>query len=210
VLPGIGWIAVVYMWQGRWEEAIRVGDENASIAERVRSRQMLSLARAITGYARWIASGRAEALQSVRDATSWMEDRGGAFFISLNYGWLVDGAVACGRMDEARRHAARLFLRARQHERLGESMGCRALARAAAGAADGDATERYLRWAMRSADARGSPHERAKTQLCRAEIEIARGRRGEAQSLLDAASEAFEGMRMPWFLDRAGALRSRL
>jgi ATP/maltotriose-dependent transcriptional regulator MalT len=202
-----GWIAVVYMWQGRWEEAIRVGDEHASIAEHVRSRQMVSLGRAITGYARWIVSGRAEALQSVRDATSWMEDRGGAFFVSLNYGWLVDGSVASGQMEEARRHAARLFLRVRQGERLGEAMGCRALARAAVKAGDVAATERYLQWAMRSAEARGSPHERAKTQLCRAEIEIGRGRNGEAKALLDAASRAFEDMRMPWFVERARALR---
>lgn len=203
-----GWMAVVYLWQGRWEEAIRVGDEDASIAEEVRSRLMLSVARAITGYARWVVSGRTEALQLVRDATSWMEDRGGAFFVSLNYGWLVDGAVASGWVDEARRHAARLFVRARQRERLGEAMGCRALARAAANAGDFAGAGRYLELAMRSAEARGSPHERAKTQLCRAGIEIGRGRRAEARALLDAASDAFESMRMPWFLAQAAALRS--
>lgn len=205
-----GWIAAVYMWQGRWEEALRVANEGAHIAEHVRSRQLLAMSRALAGYSSWILTKRPEALKMVRDATTWIEDRNGAFFTSLNYGWLVDGEVELGRLEEARRHAARLLMRARQRDRIGEAMGCRALARAAAKANDFDHAERYLRLALRSAEARGSPHERAVTDLCRAQIEAERGRPDEATVRLDAACEAFQAMHMSWHLEEARRLRNRL
>lgn len=205
-----GWIAAVYMWQGRWEEALQVANEGARIAEQVRSRQLLAMTRALAGYSSWILNRRPESLQAVRDATLWIEERKGAFLTSLNYGWLVDGAVDLGRVDEARRHAARLFMRARQRDRIGEAMGCRALARAAAKDNDFERAERYLGLALRSAEARGSPHERATTQLCRAQIELERGRRGEATAPLDAACEGFEAMDMRWHLQQARRVREAL
>jgi tetratricopeptide (TPR) repeat protein len=205
-----GWIAAVYMWQGRWEEALRVAGESVRIAEQVRSRQLLAMNQALGGYSSWILTRRPEALQAVRDATSWIEAHNGAFLTSLNYGWLVDGAVDLGRNDEVRRHAARLFMRARQRDRIGEAMGCRALARAAAKARDFVRAEHYLALALRSAEARGSPHERAKTELSRAQIEIERGRTAAARAPLDAACTAFESMDMRWYLQQARSLRTSL
>jgi tetratricopeptide (TPR) repeat protein len=202
--------AAVYMWQGRWEEALQMADEAARIAEHVKSRQLLAMSRALGGYSSWILTLRPEALQCVRDATSWIEVRNGAFLTSLNYGWLVDGAVELGRDTEARRHASRLFMRARQRDRIGEAMGCRALARAAAKARDFERAGHYLGLALRSAEARGSPHERAVTQLCRAQIEIERERSVEARAPLDAACTAFEAMDMRWHLTKAQRLRDRL
>jgi len=205
-----GWIAAVYMWQGRWEDALRVANEAARISEQVRSRHLLAMDRALAGYASWILTRRPEALQAVRDATSWIEVRNGAFLTSLNYGWLVDGAVELGRYGEARRHAARLFMRARQRERIGEAMGCRALARAAAKAHDFERADHYLALALRSAETRGSPHERAKTELSRAQIEIERGRTAEAHAPLDTACTAFEAMDMRWHLQQVQRLREML
>ena len=205
-----GWIAAVYMWRGRWEDALRVANEAAHIAEFVKSRQLLAMDRALAGYSSWILTRRPEAIQAVRDATAWIEVRNGAFLTSLNYGWLVDGAIDLGRYDEARRHAARLFVRARARDRIGEAMGCRALARAAAAAQDFARAEHYLDLALRSAAARGSPHERAVTALCRAQIEVGRGRTAEAQAPLDAACAAFEAMDMRWHLEEARRLRDRL
>jgi class 3 adenylate cyclase/tetratricopeptide (TPR) repeat protein len=203
-----GWIAAVYMWQGRWEEALERAEEAARIAEHVRSRHLLAMDRALAGYSSWVLSRRPEALQAVRDATAWIEDRQGSFLNSLLYGWLVDGAVELGRVGEARRHAARLFMRARQRDRIGEAMGSRALARAAAREREFDRAERYLALALRSAEARGSAHERAKTQLARAELEFERGRTRDAVGHLDAASEAFASMSMPWYEAQAARLRS--
>ncbi len=205
-----GWISAVYMWQGRWEDALRVADDGVRIAENCKSRQLLAMNRALGGYSHWMLTQRPESLQTVRDATSWIEVRNGAFLTSLNYGWLVDGAATMGLVDEARRHAARLMMRARQRDRIGEAMGCRALARVSAKMNDPLRAEYYLKLAMRSADARGSPHERAVTQLCRAEIAVNHGSPSEAHAPLDAACEAFDGMRMLWHLQQADRVRALL
>jgi hypothetical protein len=204
------WISVVYQWQGRWEEALRVAERASEIAEHVKSRQQLAMGRALAGYAQWTLTREPQALQAVRDATAWIEARKGGLATSLNHGWLVDGAVANGRTEEARHHAARLFMRVRQHDRIGEALGCRALARAAAKLNDFARAEHYLGCADRSAQARGSAHEAAATQLCRAQIEVARGHVGEAQRLLDAACTAFEAMGMRWHLERAQRTRDML
>jgi hypothetical protein len=198
------------MWQGRWEDALRVAEESARIAEKVHSRQLFAMSRALGGYSKWILTKRPESLQAVRDATAWIEARDGTFSTSLNYGWLVDGAVDLGRDDEARRHAARLFMRARQRDRIGEAMGCRALARAAAKARDYARAAHYLAMAQRSAEVRGSPHERAKNDLAHAQIDIERGRKAEARAHLDPACAAFHSMQMAWHLRQAERLQGLL
>lgn len=205
-----GWISAVYQWQGRWEEARREAEEAARIAEQVHSLQLLAMSRALGGYANWTLTRRPEALQTIRDATSWMEKGNGAFFASLYYGWLVDGLVASGHTKEARRHAARLFLRARQHDRLGEAMGARALARAAAQDGDFARADRYLWRSLQSAQARDSPRERAITEFCAAEIAHARGQPQAARMPLASAIHAFEAMRMPWHLTQAELLSRKL
>ena len=128
----------------------------------------------------------------------------------MNYGWLLDIAETLGSDSERRHHATILLRRARQHDRLGEAMGCRALARAAAKAHDAVAAERYLALAERSAQARGSRHEQAATLLCRAEICMLTGKARAAVAPLDDASEAFLSMHMTWHLQQAQALRRLL
>lgn len=204
------WVSAVYQWQGRWDEAVAMAASSVRVAEHVKSRQLLAMSRALWGYASWVVTRQPEALQAVRDATAWIEARKGGLVTSLNYGWLVDGNVALGRIDPARRHAARLFIRARARDRLGEAMGCRALACAAAAAHEDARSDHYLELALRSAQARASPHERAKAQLCRAEIHAERGQCAAALAQLDGASEAFERMGMRWHLEQAQSLRSRL
>ncbi|CAN5457751.1 hypothetical protein BH11PSE9_BH11PSE9_16350 [soil metagenome] len=204
------WISVVYQWQGRFEDALRVSEESARIAEGVKSRQQFAMGSALSGYSRWMLTREPQALQAIRDATTWIEARKGALATSLNYGWLIDGASREDHASEARRHAARLFMRARQHDRIGEALGCRALARMSAKAGDAARADHYLALARRSAEARGSAHEHAATELCRAEIELARGHRGPAGEALDAAAAAFESMRMAWHLAQSEVLRSQL
>lgn len=204
------WISAVYQWQGRWQEAVDMAATSMRVAEHVKSRQLIAMARALWGHATWRATGREEGLHAVREATAWIEARQGGLVTSLNYGWLVDGAVELGERAEARRHAARLFMRVRNDDRLGEAMGCRALAREAATRGDRVRAERYLDRAMRSAHLRGSPHEEAVTRLCRAAIYIEQDRAAESRPLLDEASAAFASMRMSWHLERAHELRARL
>ena len=204
------WISAVYLWQGRWDDALVTAEASVHIAEHVKSRQLLAMSRAIWGYARWVISRDPRDLQVVRGATSWVEERKGALLSSLSYGWLADGAVTLGQFTEARYAAARLFVAARAGDPFGEPMACRALARAAAAGRDDRRADHYLERALRSARARGAPHEVAVTQLCRAAVEIDRGRGVAARESLDLASRQFESMAMRWHLAQADDLRRRL
>ena len=112
-----------------------------------------------------------------------------------------------GTRGKGQTPATTLLRRARQHDRLGEAMGCRALARAAAKAHEPATAQHYLALAERSAQLRGSRHELAVTQLCEAEICLIEDRRRASLAPLDAASEAFAAMAMPWHLQQAEALR---
>jgi class 3 adenylate cyclase/tetratricopeptide (TPR) repeat protein len=205
-----GWVAVVSMWQGRWEDALEVANFSCSIAEATRSRQLVATSRAQVGYSRWVLTGAPDSLNQILQATTWIEERNGRFTTSLNYGWLVDAYAELGDVAATRRYAARLFLRARDNEKIGEAMGCRALARLAANAGDFARAQHYLNLALKCAQVRNSPHEKAATQLYKAEIDIRRGSRGDARQALDEASLAFEKMQMLWHLDQAKVLQSRL
>ena len=204
------WIGVVYLWQGRWVDAVAVVEASMHVAVNVKSHLLLAISKSIWGYANWRRAGTAEALQAVRDGTNWIELRGGSLGSSLNYGWLLDIAESLGCETDRRHHAAVLLHRARQQDRIGEAMGCRALARACAKTRDMTAAERYLVLAERSAQARSSRHERAATLLCRAEIALIDGRPCDAVAPLDEASENFLAMNMRWHLDQAQALRRSL
>lgn len=197
------WLSVVRQWQGRWQEGLQAAEEAAAIALHVKSRQQLAMGRALAGHARWMMDHEEQALQAIRDATAWIEAQKGGLATSLNHGWMVQGALAQGRHAEVRRHAALLLRRARQEDRIGEALGCRALAEAASAAGDFGRAQQWLQRAQRSAEIRGSAHERAVNTLCEAALQRDQGRTGQARQLLDEACAAFEPMRMRWHLEQA-------
>ncbi|HYP85851.1 ATP-binding protein [Variovorax sp.] len=197
------WHSVVALWQGRWSDALRSGEEATDIAGRVKSRQQYAMGRALAGYARWMQTRAPESMRAVREATAWIDARQGGLATSLNHGWLVEGSLALADVEAARRHAARMFVRVRQDDRIGEALACRALAQAAARTHDFNAAHRYLRQAYRSADARGSAHERAVTQMCEGQIELMRDQGAAGRALLAQARDAFSAMNMAWHADRA-------
>jgi class 3 adenylate cyclase len=201
------WRGAVLLWQGRWDDAEQTARQAHSVASRVKSLYVFAMSRAIGGYASWVATRAPEALQTVIDATAWLEARDKGLFISLNYGWLADGMAASGRYREARQYAARALARTRKHDRLGEAMAYRALARAATAGHGGKSAQRYLDLAMQAAHARGSPHEVAVNQLRRAEIALSQNDKATAAALLADASTAFGAMNMAWHLAQAGRMQ---
>ena len=158
------WVAVSLTWQGRWQEAERVAAESARIAENTQALLLLVVCRAAAGFARWARTGSAAGLQQLRDAVQWSEARRGQFYTSLYYGWLVEACAAEGDIASARRYAAHVLRRAREGERLGEAVTCRAMARIAVARNDFAASHRWLRRAEASAKLRCSPRETALNQ----------------------------------------------
>lgn len=169
--------SAVCLWEGSYEEAIRLAAAGATVAERVHSHYSHAMSRALGAFARWSMHREPEALQTIVDATTWLQARGRGQFTSLNYGWLAEAMVAEGRIAEGRHYAACALARARKRDRLGEAMACRAMARAASSKGWHRGAEYYLARAFAAATARRSAHEIAATQLCRDALSRTRGRR---------------------------------
>jgi class 3 adenylate cyclase/tetratricopeptide (TPR) repeat protein len=199
------WMAVACVWQGLWPQAARIGAESARIAEHTRALLLLSVVRSVSGYAAWAEQGDAGGLAQLREAVGWMESRAGAFFTSLQYGWLVEASIATGNLAEARRHAARLFQRAAQGERIGEGVGCRALAVAAAEAGDAAMARRWMARARRSARQRESEREAALNLAADARIATLQGDAAGALATHERAVSALRGLGMHWHAARLTA-----
>jgi class 3 adenylate cyclase/tetratricopeptide (TPR) repeat protein len=210
--------AAVLLWQGRWAEAASTARGAHLVGEQVRSLFSFAMARAAAAYAQWMQDGRLESAQVLLDATAWLEPRQGGLFRSWNFGWIADVLATQGRRAEARLYTARALRRGRVRDWLGVPMACRAMARDAAARAPGspEAAARALAWLARAraaGEARGSPHERAATDLAEAALRLAPGAaaadRAAALRLLDAAETAFDRMQMRWHAAEAQALRAR-
>jgi class 3 adenylate cyclase/tetratricopeptide (TPR) repeat protein len=204
------WRSAVYLWQGRWDDAQRCAVEAERVAERVRSRYLYAMSRALAAFGSWMTTRRIESLQAIVEATTWIEAHDRVQYISLNYGWLADAMVANGQFSEARNSAAWALARGRKGDRLGEAMACRAMARASARGIGRRSAHHYLALAMNAACERGSPHEIAVTQLCHAELMHACGDRVRAEESLREATSGFARMEMAWHLDEASRLRRAL
>jgi tetratricopeptide (TPR) repeat protein len=197
------WMSVSLIWQGRWQEAERLAVESARVAENMRGLLLLAACRAAAGFARWAATGDVSGLQQLRDAVQWMEGRHFQFYSSVQYSWLVEASAAVGDIETARRYAAQVLRRAREGERLGEAVTCRALARIAAARDDFATSQRWLRRAETSAKLRGSPREAALNQALRGELLARQGQTEAAcRSLAEAAAE-LSAMGMHWHASRA-------
>lgn len=177
------------------------------MAKRVHHRHWFAISQALAAYANWMEHDDAAAAPIIQQSSQRLEERQLYQYISLNYGWLAETLFAQGELAAARSQVARAYQRARQRDRLGAAMASRAMARAAAQVHNHGMTQHYLARALHFGESRQSRHEIAVTQLCAAELALARGQRGEADRVLDQATRAFESMSMDWYLQKARALR---
>ena len=202
------WRSAVHLWRGDWGNARADAVAAQHVAQRTKTLYVFAMGRALAAYSDWVLARSPQALHDLGVATSWLEARDKGLFISLNYGWLTDGLATLARFAEARRSAARALQRTRKLDRLGEAMTYRALARMAAAGHGRRPPHHYLALAMRSAAERGAPHEVAVTQLCQAELALARHDRATALALLDDAGAAFATMGMTWHLAEVARRRA--
>lgn len=198
------WVCASLIWQGRWQEAERLALEGARVAENTRSLLLLAACRAAAGFARWARTGGADSLNQLRDAAQWMEARPGQFYTSVQYGWLIEACVAEGDIETARRYAVLALRRARDGERLGEAVACRAMARVAAIRDDFASSERWLGRAEGSAKLRGSAREVALNQVVRGQILARQGEVEAARRILSDAAAALSALGMDWHARQAG------
>lgn len=206
----LGWRAVVYLWQGRWLEALASATQALAVAERVHSFFIFATDRAMAAFATWAIKPDQEHARTVANSAAWMEARDQRLSISLLYGWLAEMHTVGGSGEDVRYYAARAFACARRDDQLGLAMACRALARSAMGSNPSRLPQHYLDLAFRTARARESRHEVAVTQLCAAEIAVMRGQPAEALRWLDQAEPELETMRMNAHLQRARSFRAAL
>jgi tetratricopeptide (TPR) repeat protein len=205
------WRSAVYLWQGRWRDALSQALAAQVIANRVKSLYLYSMGVTLAACANWRLDGSTAALDSLREATGWLEAQDKVLCISLNYGWLAHIMAATGQWQAARDFAARALARGRQHEKFGEAMTYRALAWASAKLHDHNRPASvYLDLAFRSARARDSVHEIAVTQLCAAEIAREFGERQKAKQFVEQALAGFAKLDMVWHLAQAEKFASRL
>ena len=195
-------MCVVFLWQGRWIEARDAGGLGAEIAMQCRSRYLVAMGRALGACGVWALEESEGSMRMLRDSTDWIEARGGAVSTSLNYGWLVEACVTLGREAEARKHAAKLFGRARASDRHGQAIGCRALARMAGSKGEFGRAEHYLVIADNAAAARGSVREQAVNLLARAQLAAQRSNNSEARNLAEDAGAKFERLKMPSYCEK--------
>ncbi len=198
-----GWRSAILTWQGRWADAREAAQQSAWIAERTRSLFQFCQGRVTAAYADWRLSGDDRFIAVADQATGWLEPRDSGLFRSLNHGWLVDGWLACGQRDKARRHAALALRRGRRGDLIGAAMSFRALALDAAEAGDAKRAARWLERAGQVARQRQSAHEAACNGLCAARLALRQGLPAEAARHAAAAGQAFDQLQMGWHHQQA-------
>ncbi len=203
-------MCAVYLWQGRWDDAIEAGIQGTEIALSCRSHFNTAMGRALSSCAVWARDRDQPSVDLLLESTRWIEVRGGAVSTSLNYGWLVAIMVDQESRPQARQCAHRLFLRARVLDWHGLAMGCRALAKLAAENGDLARAQHYLAYAQRAAQVRRSPREQAVNQLASAQLLSSAGQRDQARLEAAQAQAQFDRMHMPWFSAQAHNVLTQL
>lgn len=206
----LGWRCLVWLWQGRWDEALADAREAQRVAARVKSKYIYAMNQALAARALWMRDADPGAVPALRDATGWLEAGDRRLNISLNYAWLAEAALHSDQLALLRTEAARALSRARRSDRLGRCVVHRTLARAAGRAGDHAQAQRQLRGAQAAAGQRQSPHEQALNHLCAGELAQAQGQRAAAAAELDQALRLLDRLGMHWHRQHAEAVLARI
>ena len=204
--------SAIFLWQGRWSEVLTLARRAQTIAERFSLPYIFSMSRALEGYAGWMLERAPSSLETLQQASDWLEEQDMCLYLSLNHGWLADAMTAAGKNSEARKYGLLALDRVYKDDRLGEAMACRALARIASRSQESElqTPDYYLGLAIQSAQARQSRHEEAVNRLHQADLYISLDRLNEARDLLEQAQAAFADMQMWWHLDQAEQLKQKI
>jgi class 3 adenylate cyclase/tetratricopeptide (TPR) repeat protein len=184
----LGLLAMVQLFQGRWQQALDSALKTQQTAERVNGPYVFATSETVSGYARWMLERSGRALAELEHAVRWIEGRGVLLCISFNYGYLAEALFDAGMLDQASEFARRAVARA-PADPLGEASGYRTLARLA-GRTPGADVRALLTKAMTASVSRHSAREIALTDLASVQL------LGPHASLSDDPRAAFRAMNM--------------
>ena len=163
----IGHRSAAALWQGAYDKTLEYSAQVLEMAEQMRSRYHYAMSKALMAAASFYSTGNPDHLSQIEVASNWMTSGGSQQYISLNYGYLVDGYAKLQDWPRVRSYAARALMRARKGDRLGESVAYRGLAIAAQnGHARASAAE-YFDKAIDAAHKRSSTRELALSEAAR-------------------------------------------
>jgi len=198
--------AVILLWRGDWNNAFDIARRAQRVAERINGPYVFAMSQAAQSYARWMDVRGTDALESLQQASTWLEQQQMCLFISLTYGWLADAMATEGNYAQAKKYAFAALERAETSDVVGAAMACRALAVIAQYEPDPQmhSTQQYLQQALQFAQKRNSAHDIAVTQRQLGQFLSESGDNGgESERLLVAARTAFNNMGMAWFATQA-------
>lgn len=199
----------VYLWQGRWEEAMDSGRRNTELCDRMGSRYLAAMSSIQAAYARWQLDPTSS-IDAITRALSWVETNHQFIWTSMHFSWYCEALVALGRYQEARRAAVWVLKRARKLERLGESVAYCALAAIPSSPQAMVSAERCFERARASAEHRQSAREHTLIDLKEAKLLAGRNLPAEARQVLAGCQARFSDMHMYWHAAEARRLEDTL
>jgi len=199
----------IYLWQGRWEEALEWADRNVDIGNRMGSRYISAMGIAMRGYARWRLDPDADT-EALSRALAWLETSHQAIWTSLHFAWLCEILISRERYQDVEHAAAWVSNRARKRDRLGESVLYCALACIPPDMPGHQSPEQCFARARESASARDSPREHALIDFREAALLARHGETDRAIKSLDGVRERFSGMGMYGYAAEAQRLERGL
>ncbi|MEO1662755.1 MAG: adenylate/guanylate cyclase domain-containing protein [Pseudomonadota bacterium] len=167
----IGHRSAAALWRHEYQKTVEYSSQVLEMAEQMRSRYHYAMSKALLAAASFYQTGDADDLKQIEIASNWMISDGSQQYISLNYGYLVDGYARLEDWPNVRRFAARALQRARKGDRLGESIAYRGLALAAAQGHTKLRPEIYVFRALEAAKRRESLREIEHTQAIQRQLE---------------------------------------
>lgn len=166
----IGHRSAAALWRHEYKKTIEYSSQVLEMAEQMRSRYHYAMSKALLATASFYQTGDTHNLKQIEIASNWMISDGSQQYISLNYGYLVDGYAQIEDWSNVRKFAARALQRARKGDRLGESAAYRGLALAAAHGRTRQRSGTYLFKALETAQQRDSFREIKQTETLRKQL----------------------------------------
>jgi class 3 adenylate cyclase/tetratricopeptide (TPR) repeat protein len=187
----LGLRGMIEIWRGRYADCLESCRQSRARAERVSGPYVFATSQTLASYARLRLGPDPGALVELKEAVSWVDERGMRLFFSFSAACLAEALVSTGDLVDGRRQAERALEQVKEGDRLGEVMALRVLASAARLGGDSAEARLFLERAEEAAERHGSRREQVLNALERAQIQRSEGDADGAQALAESALATF-------------------